>query len=80
MAGPAHKYNNDFVITNIGDLKNNYRQYNPAGEGSPGDTEDSSDLLSIVPFFRAIVGPPTIRERKSAYTPSKGGDPLKMGN
>ena len=77
MAGPAHKFNKDFVITNVGALKNNYRQYTPPGE-SEADL-DSTDLLSIVPFSRIVVGSPTIRGRSSAYTPSKGGNPLDMG-
>jgi hypothetical protein len=79
MAGPVHKFDKDFVITNIGDLKNNHRQYTTIGEQS-SETDDSSSLLGIVPFSRIIRGPSTIRQRESVYTPSKGGDPLKMGN
>ena len=176
MPGPVHKYNNDFVITNVGDLKNNHHEYSTttwnitfsnyeftpsnltiqagdevvyiAGAGSVAmllsgwagnDSDDSvtyvaderpfgavlmhpttagyirrisykfltegvfyyycalhpssmygyitvegapksSESSSIVPISRSVRGPSSLRTRKSAYTPSKGGNPLEMGN
>tara|TARA_Y100000310_G_C20492872_1_gene720113 strand:+ start:542 stop:775 length:234 start_codon:yes stop_codon:yes gene_type:complete len=76
MPGAVHKYDGEFVIEDIGDLKNNYDEYT---SDSPIDTKESAELTKYVPIFRIVPGVPTLRGRSSAYTPSKGGNPLDMG-
>ena len=74
MPGPVHKYDGEFVITNIGDLKNNYDEYD-----SDTTTKESAELTGYVPISKIVPGPFSLRGRSSAYTPSIGGNPLDMG-
>ena len=39
----------------------------------------SVDSTGIIPISRVVPGPSSLRRRSSAYTPSKGGNPLDMG-
>ena len=39
----------------------------------------SVDSTGIIPISRVVPGPSSLRGRSSAYTPSKGGNPLDMG-
>jgi hypothetical protein len=76
MPGTIHKYDGEFVIEDIGDLKNNYREY----EGNTVDLDKTAaDLTGYVPISKIVPGPSSLRGRSSAYTPSKGGNPLDMG-
>jgi len=77
MPGTAHVHDNEYVVQNIGDLKNNYDEYETREEDS--DTKESAELTGYVPISKIVPGPSSLRGRSSAYTPSMGGNPLDMG-
>ena len=81
MAASSHVHDRDYVIQNIGDLKNNYREYDARDTGDPDTNEDkeSAELTGYVPISKIVPGPSSLRGRSSAYTPSMGGNPLDMG-